>query len=112
MTAEEKPVMRWYLLQAAAMGGHIGATEAMAQKVMVEVTPGSASQKNIRDELDYLAKRDLIAIETSEITPWRYKLTRHGQDLVDYTIDCEAGIARPPKYWDSTTGGSHSGQPL
>ena len=51
--------------------------------------------ETLRDELDYLEKRKLIEIERSQIEPWRATLTRYGKDLVEYRVDCEAGIARP-----------------
>ena len=31
---------------------------------------------------------------------WHSKLDRLGIDMVEYTIDCQAGIARPQKYWN------------
>ena len=34
-----------------------------------------------------------------EGAPWTARLTRHGRDFVEYTIDAEPGIARPKKYW-------------
>ena len=109
---DQKASIRWYLLQAAAMGGHIGATEAMALTVVESIAPSQANQRIIRDELHYLADRQLISIERSESSPWRFSLTRTGRDLTDYTVACEPGIARPPRYWDPTTGGTSGGHPL
>jgi len=31
---------------------------------------------------------------------WFGKLTREGVDVVEYTVLCDPGIARPRKYWD------------
>ena len=30
---------------------------------------------------------------------WFADINRLGVDIVEYTIDCQAGIARPEKYW-------------
>ena len=32
---------------------------------------------------------------------WFADLTHLGVDIAEYTIDCQAGIARPEKYWES-----------
>ena len=49
---------------------------------------------------DYLAERDLITITGRDMQPqWFCKLDRYGMDVVEYTVPCEPGIARPNKYW-------------
>jgi hypothetical protein len=30
---------------------------------------------------------------------WSAELTHHGVDIVEYTVDCFPGIARPPKWY-------------
>lgn len=87
--------LRWTILRTLMVGGHMGATETMCMDVAraeyIGVTP-----KRIRTEMDYLEKRKLIDIERSEIRPWRATLSRYGRDVVDYEVDVEPGITRPP----------------
>ncbi len=55
----------------------------------------------LRKELDYLENRQLVKIEnrgSGSMREWSIELTRTGIDLVEYTIDCEPGIARPAKW--------------
>ncbi len=101
---QERALVRWSILQTLQVGGHLGATEPMIQAVFQDLFPRLSGQRMIRDQLSYLEGRKLVSIERSEIKPWRAKLTRHGIDLVEYTIDCEPGIARPLKYWDARSG--------
>jgi len=106
-----KEAARWSILQTLQVGGHLGATEPMILAVLQDWMPQYARQAFLRDQLAYLEGRRLLKVERSESRPWRTTLTRHGWDLVDYTIDCEPGIARPPKYWDATSGKAKDGQP-
>ena len=55
----------------------------------------------LRRELDYLADRRLVDITKQPIGLWFADLTRLGVDIAEYTIDCQPGIARPVKYWES-----------
>ena len=55
----------------------------------------------MRRELHYLEERDLVDIVRPEGGLWNASLTRDGIDLVEYTCECEPGIARPQKYWRS-----------
>jgi hypothetical protein len=56
-----------------------------------------ATQQEIRRELDYLEGRKLIFIQNRHTGTWRAGLARYGVDIVEYTVDCEPGIARPPR---------------
>ena len=89
---------RWELLRVLNVSGHIGATETMMYHALVaqwlKTTRGW-----IKDQLDYLESRELITLERHELKDWRAKLTRHGWDVTSYVVECEPGIARPPKYW-------------
>lgn len=54
----------------------------------------------LRRNLDYLAERNLVTITGRDSQPqWFCKLDRYGIDVVEYTVACEPGIARPAKYW-------------
>lgn len=87
--------LRWTLLRTLMIGGHIGATDQMCLDVARAEYIG-VSRERVRTELDYLESRKLVTIERSEMRAWRAKLTRYGRDLVDYEVDCEPGITRPP----------------
>ena len=107
--AQQRATARWSILQTLHCGGHLGATEPMIMAVLVEIVPTQARQAALRDQLVYLERRKLVRIERSEVRPWRATLTRHGIDLVEYQIECEPGIARPPKYWDAESGQPRAG---
>lgn len=89
------PGVRWTLLRTCRVGGHLGATETMLESVVrsewLEVTP-----YGLRDEIHYLESRKLVDVERSDLKPWVVKLTRYGYDVVDYQVECDPGIDRPP----------------
>lgn len=88
--------LRWTILRTLGIAGHLGATDKMCVDVARAEYLG-ITEWRIRTELDYLESRGLIEIERSEVRSWRAKLTRHGRDMVDYEIDVEPGITRPPR---------------
>ena len=98
MEKERRELLRWLLLLALYNGRPYGCAEMVllstAQGVYKDATP-----LEIRQLLDYLEDRRLVEIERSPSGPWRAELTRYGVDIVEYTVDCQPGIARPPKYW-------------
>ena len=88
--------LRWTILRTVMVGGHIGATDTMVLHAAHAEYIG-ITRTNLRDELAYLEARKLVALERSEVAAWRITLTRHGRDVVDYTVACEPGIRRPPR---------------
>ncbi len=90
------PAARWAILRTLRVGGHLGATETMVREVLLADWLGITRQW-IRDQLAYLEARRLIAIERSEVRAWRATLTRAGYDVVEYQVDVEPGIRRPPR---------------
>ncbi len=88
--------LRWSALRTVYVGGHYGATDQMCLDVARSEYIG-VTMSRVRTELDYLESRKLVLIERSEVHAWRVKLTRAGRDFVDYEIDAEAGITRPPR---------------
>ncbi len=94
--------LRWlilYVLQRCTQD--VGATETQLS-YMLGAAEGldSLSKVEIRGALTYLMERELIHLEHGDHLPhWRARLTRVGTDVAEYTIPCEAGIARPPKDW-------------
>lgn len=90
--------LRWLLLLALNHARPAGTYEevllATAQAIYTDATA-----LEIRRTLDYLDDRRLVRLRKEPTNRWWSDLTRHGIDIVEYTIDCEPGIARPEKYW-------------
>ncbi len=91
--------LRWLILRALYAARPIGTTETIIKNaiepVMLDIT-----LLEIRRELDYLEDRELLAVERSRAVPvWSAKINRLGVDLVEYTVPCDPGIARPEKWW-------------
>lgn len=87
--------LRWTILRTLGVGGYYGATDKMCLDVARAEYLGVTIER-IRTELDYLERRKLVEIERPEIRAWRATLSRHGRDVVDYEVDVEPGITRPP----------------
>lgn len=69
-------------------------TTDLALLAGIQAIYSSASRRELRRELDYLALKSLLTIrEKSGI--WQLKLTFQGIDVVEFTSDCPAGIRRP-----------------
>ena len=90
--------LRWLILltlnNARPMGAQEGPILSVAQSVYQDAT-----QLELRRELDYLHGRELVRVDKQPSGKWFADLTRHGVDVAEYTVACEAGIARPAKYW-------------
>ncbi|MNV62503.1 hypothetical protein D3C71_1550510 [compost metagenome] len=93
-----RETMRWLILltlnNARPLGAHENLVLSVAQAQYPDATP-----LELRREMDYLDDRELVKLVKSPSGPWHAELTRHGVDVAEYTVDCEPGIARPPKYW-------------
>lgn len=93
-----RETLRWLILLSLNAARPMGAGEALifsiARQELPDVTP-----RELRLEMDYLERRELIEIEGRDEAQWRAELTRIGTDIAEYTIPCEPGIARPPKYF-------------
>ncbi len=90
--------IRWVLLLGLNNSRPIGTVESVLLSIVQALHP-DATALEIRCELDYLSERELVKLEKRPIGVWKADLTRAGIDMVQYTIDCEPGIARPVKYW-------------
>ncbi|OIP06975.1 MAG: hypothetical protein AUK53_11895 [Betaproteobacteria bacterium CG2_30_59_46] len=91
--------LRWIILLALNSAQPVGTSEAVVlsaiQPMLPDITP-----LELRRNLDYLEERNLITITGRNTQPhWFCKLDRFGIDIVEYTVPCDAGIARPVKYW-------------
>ena len=88
---------RWLILQCLDVARPLGAGETLLQSALADTV--TITQLEMRRELDYLVDRELVVVSGRSGQYWHAKLTRHGVDVVEYTVDVEPGIARPQKYW-------------
>lgn len=92
----KREVVRWRILKTLYIGRPIGAPES----IIFETLLGSGlavTNLQLRQELDYLRDRKLLVLSNEHTAEWHAELTRYGVDLVEYTVDCKPGIARPPQ---------------
>lgn len=90
--------MRWNLIQTMDKMRPHTSSENYLLDIMRAIYP-DATALEVRRELDYLKDRDLVEVVKQPSGMWFGDLTRYGVDIAEYTIECEAGIARPVKYW-------------
>ncbi len=88
---------RWLMLLALNNARPIGAWEEILLSIMRAMWP-DATAREVRLALDYLDDRKLIRLEKKPDGRWFADLNRYGVDVVEYTVPCEPGIARPEKY--------------
>jgi hypothetical protein len=88
--------LRWLILRSLYAAQPIGTSEMIIRTAVEPIVPG-VTELEIRNQLDYLTQRKLI--ETEKNRPvWFAKINRYGIDVVEYTLDCDPGIARPKKW--------------
>lgn len=97
MNKIRRETIRWQILLSLNTARPIGCMESLILSVVQSEFP-DATQMEVRKELQYLESRDLAAVQRKPDGRWHADLTRFGVDLVEYTVDCEPGIARPEKY--------------
>jgi hypothetical protein len=90
--------LRWYLLLTLHNASPVGCYEEVLHQTLIAIYPDTTLVE-IRKELTYLEHRVLVGIKREAAGRWYADLARYGTDLVEYTIDCEPGIARPVKNW-------------
>jgi hypothetical protein len=98
MQKVQREMARWFILLTLDKARPCGAGEPTVLYVLQQVH-SETSRLEMRKELQYLHDRGLIELTKSPAAQWWAKLTRYGVDVVEYTVDCEPGIARPEKYW-------------
>ncbi|NPU85539.1 MAG: hypothetical protein HPY65_13765 [Syntrophaceae bacterium] len=90
---------RWLILATLDAARPIGANERLILSTVQEVIR-DVTLLDIRRELDYLDHRKLLEIKGKDTCHgWTAELTRDGIDVVEYTVECDPGIARPKKWW-------------
>lgn len=90
--------MRWYIISTLNKARPHTTSEVFLLDVMRGIYP-DVTALVLRRELDYLQGRSLVTLDKQPHGHWFADLTRYGVDIAEYTIDCEAGIGRPQKYW-------------
>lgn len=90
--------MRWYILLTLNNARPIGAYEELVLATVQGIYT-DATALELRRELDYLEDRKLVDLKKEPCGRWFADLTRYGVDVVEYTVECEPGIARPGKYY-------------
>jgi hypothetical protein len=94
MARVRREQIRWFLLQALNVARPAGAPTQLLRSV-IQATYADATEQEVRRELDYLNDRSLVGIAKDPLDQWHCELTRLGVDVVEYTVDCQPGIARP-----------------
>lgn len=98
VTKARREHMRWAILLTLNTARPLGAHESLILSTVHGIYP-DATQNELRRELDYLHDRQLVSVAIEPSGPWKAELTRLGVDVVEYTVDCQPGIARPAKYY-------------
>ena len=93
-----REAVRWLILLTLNAARPVGANELIIFTCVHDEQP-DVTPHEVRREMDYLAERGLVTVTCRDCPSWFGKLTRDGIDVVEYTATCDAGIARPPKYW-------------
>jgi len=96
-TKQRREFMRWVMLLGLYNALPVGAWE----EVLLSIVQGvwlDASPREARLALEYLSDRKLIELRKEPSGRWFADLNRYGVDVVEYTVPCEPGIARPEKY--------------
>jgi hypothetical protein len=95
-TKRRREFTRWMLLSTLDNARPIGAWEELMLSV-VQAMFADATKNEVRREIDYLDERELVRLKKHPDGRWWAELSRHGVDVVEYTVECDPGIARPPR---------------
>ncbi|MBK5145951.1 hypothetical protein I2494_19980 [Budviciaceae bacterium BWR-B9] len=93
-----REAMRWNILQMLYKSRPYTTNEQFVLNVIGTIYP-DVTALELRQELDYLSDRKMLELTRQPSGTWFADLTRLGVDLVEYTVECGPGIARPVKYW-------------
>lgn len=97
MEKARREELRWMILMALNAAQPIGTSEYIIMKAIEPVVP-DVTFNELRCALDYLEERKLISVNYKETPVWFAKINRFGIDVIEYTIECLPGIARPRKW--------------
>ncbi len=93
---QRREFLRWVLLLGLNNAHPYGAYEEVVLSI-VQGVYADATRQEVRRELEYLHDRELVEVTHQPDGRWKAKINRHGIDLVEYTVECDPGIARPEK---------------
>jgi hypothetical protein len=96
MEKARRTQLRWYILRSLYAAQPMGTSEFVIRTAVDPIIRG-VTELEIRNQLDYLQERRLIGIESNHPV-WHAKINNHGIDVVEYTVDCDPGIARPQEW--------------
>jgi len=89
-----RETIRWFLLVTLNVA-RPGGMYLAAIKPVIQATYPDTTDLELKRELDYLSDRELATVKEDATRRWYADLTRYGVDVVEYTVDCDPGIARP-----------------
>ncbi|EGK12337.1 MULTISPECIES: hypothetical protein [Kingella] len=92
--------MRWHIINTLNKARPYTSSEVFLLDVMRGIYP-NVTALELRQQLEYLQDRKLLDLTKQPSGMWFADLNRLGVDIAEYTIECQAGIARPEKYWES-----------
>jgi hypothetical protein len=95
---KQREEARWRILRVLDAGRPIAVSESIVWRVLHDIRL-PMSVNGVRREIAYLRDSALVEIDGETSDSWFAKLTAHGVDVVEYTLDAPAGVARPRKYW-------------
>ena len=93
-----RETIRWIMLLALNNSRPIRA----AEKLLLDVVADSftdTSQQEIRRELMFIEGMNLVDVTRHPSGKWFAELTAQGVNVIEYSVECPIGIARPEKYW-------------
>ena len=93
-----RETVRWTTLLILHNASPVGAYEEVVLSI-IQAIYTDATALELRRYLEYLADRGLVRLIKEPGGRWFADLTSEGTDVAEYTVDCDPGIARPPKYW-------------
>jgi hypothetical protein len=92
---QRREFMRWIILRTLDLyRPSNGVFRTIVQVVQGEFP--DATDMEVHRHLDYLEERELVAVSKDPLGQVRVELKRYGIDIVEYTVECDPGIARPP----------------
>ncbi|MDK4638433.1 hypothetical protein QG045_04915 [Kingella kingae] len=92
--------MRWHIINTLNKARPYTSSEVFLLDVMRGIYP-NATALELRQQLEYLQDCKLLDLTKQPSGMWFADLNCFGVDIAEYTIECQAGIARPEKYWES-----------
>jgi hypothetical protein len=95
---KQREEARWRILRVLDAGRPIAVSETIVWRVLHDIRL-PMSVNSVRREITYLRDLALLEIEGEGTEIWFAKLTAQGVDVVEYTVNAPAGVARPRKYW-------------